>query len=462
MNNKLNLSALLIILSISNCNSSEKNGEEVAHGTIVITAPTEVVQGKIDGIFYGCGFDKEQKFESVPISLPGRRELNQIHSILNFSGLSTNFEIFSAPIQNAMATVIDGKRYILYDPKLLQFTDMTSGSYWSSMSILAHEIGHHLSGHTISNSGSKLSNELEADVFSGFVLYKLGATLDQASAAIRTLGSELDTKTHPAKAKRLVSIEKGWRKAYSQRYQSALPPTPTDDNSWNVNCGSSTFDPDILIGGALLSNENSQNDAPYDDNVIMEGIIVDIAKLDKELAKYYGFLENDFEYDYNLILTIELTKVIGEKRGSMDIKPGNRLQFHALHTCYISNVFQSCFNSLITPGRKIRFKSYSYRRGVSERLFFVKKLDRDGSSGDFNSPQKISSISDRSFFVVDSEKAYFHNQPIESSIRKAYLVHGESGSILKKSGNFIYVEYENAKGITSKGWILLSEVRLND
>lgn len=69
------------------------------------------------------------------------------------------------------------------------------------MSILAHEIGHHLLGHTISIGSSNPQDELEADKFSGFVLYKMGASLNDAVQAIQLLGSDTDSKTHPSKQK---------------------------------------------------------------------------------------------------------------------------------------------------------------------------------------------------------------------------------------------------------------------
>jgi hypothetical protein len=229
MHFKLTTKLLCIFLILYACNTSEKNGKKEASGKVELTVPTNNIQGKITGSFKGCGFDKEQQPNSITISLPGARELNQINAILQFSGLTTNFIVFSAPIQNAMATIIDGKRLILYDPNLLRSTDRNSGSYWSSMSILAHEIGHHLQGHTLSTSGSSISDELQADKYSGFVLYKLGASLAQSSAAMQTLASETDSKTHPAKYKRLQAIAQGWNEANAQRYSSAIPPPPNDD-----------------------------------------------------------------------------------------------------------------------------------------------------------------------------------------------------------------------------------------
>ena len=53
---------------------------------------------------------------------------------------------------------------------------------------------------------------MEADYSSGFYLAKMGATLEDAQSAIQTLKYEKATSTHPAKADRLIAIEKGFDK----------------------------------------------------------------------------------------------------------------------------------------------------------------------------------------------------------------------------------------------------------
>jgi len=463
MNFKHALWILFTVFILVACNSVGKNGEKGVPDKVEVIAPTNKNKGRINGSFKGCGFDKEQNPKSISISLPGNRELNQINSILKFSGLSSNFIVFSAPIGNALATIIDGKRYILYDPLLLQYTDISSGSYWSSMSILAHEIGHHLSGHTITPSGSSISNELEADKFSGFVLYKLGASIEQASAAMQTLASETDSETHPAKYKRLAMIRQGWVDANNQKFTSAIPPPPEDDISYNTECGTTAFDAELLIGGSTITYDNGAVDDLNSDDLYMEGIIINISKLDRELANFYGFLENDYEYDYNLVLTIELSDITGKNAGNINLRPGKRAEFYALQTCYITNAYKSCFNDLIVPGRKISFKSYDFRRGL-QRIYYVQKLNRDGSSvkTDFNPNElSITSPSTSGSFIVSTVRAYFHNTPNTSDRRNAYMVYGEQGTIIDQSSSFIYVEFVNPRGQKSRGWVLTSAVKLS-
>ncbi|MFL9845731.1 M48 family metalloprotease [Flavobacterium rhizosphaerae] len=103
-----------------------------------------------------------------------------VAEIMSVIGLKPNFELRVANVPNAAAVVIKNKRYILYNPKFMNQINKASGTNWAAISILAHEIGHHLNGHTLDNVGSRPQTELEADEFSGFVLRKMGATLPDA------------------------------------------------------------------------------------------------------------------------------------------------------------------------------------------------------------------------------------------------------------------------------------------
>lgn len=136
--------------------------------------------------------------------------------IIEAVGLRTNFDIRPATIENAAAVVYGGKRYVLYNPTFINNLIKTTGTEWAAISVLAHEIGHHLNGHTISARGSQPDLELEADEFSGYVLRKMGAGLSEAQAAMQTLASNRASRTHPAKYDRLTAIAQGWNRADDQ------------------------------------------------------------------------------------------------------------------------------------------------------------------------------------------------------------------------------------------------------
>ncbi len=137
-----------------------------------------------------------------------------IDRILRPIGLLRNFKVVECSnTDNCFATVLKGQRFIVYDAAFMQGIEEETETDWSAISIMAHEVGHHLQGHTIDGRGEQPQKELEADKFSGFVLHQLGASLEESLVAVRKLGNTYATPTHPAKPIRIESIRKGWLEA---------------------------------------------------------------------------------------------------------------------------------------------------------------------------------------------------------------------------------------------------------
>ncbi|HEX6190793.1 MAG TPA: hypothetical protein VFZ42_00445, partial [Chitinophagaceae bacterium] len=150
--------------------------------------------------------------------------------ILKAADKKANFLVAEAKVPNAMAVLTNGKRYILYNPGFIERLTNVTGTPWAGISVLAHEIGHHLKTHTENGKTIPMATELEADEFSGYVLRKLGATLEEAQAAMKTLASERATRTHPGRDDRLTSIAEGWEVANSEKGVVALQNPSTVPN----------------------------------------------------------------------------------------------------------------------------------------------------------------------------------------------------------------------------------------
>lgn len=91
---------------------------------------------------------------------------------------------------------------------------------WFAVDVVAHELGHHLNGHTLSGYGSRPDKELEADG-TGFILQKLGATREEAKAMFSFL-NEMGPPTHPKRAQRYLAIERGWNEASKSGYANLV------------------------------------------------------------------------------------------------------------------------------------------------------------------------------------------------------------------------------------------------
>lgn len=163
---------------------------------------------------FSCGYEGEDILIEKGHSFSTNQEAIQVvNDIMNAVGLRANFKVQAAKVPNAAAIVMGDTRYVLYNPKFIQSIKRGTKTNWSAVSIMAHEIGHHLQGHTLKKTGSRPATELEADEFSGFVLRRMGASLKEAQAAMALLASPYGSATHPAKDKRLEYIAKGWKRA---------------------------------------------------------------------------------------------------------------------------------------------------------------------------------------------------------------------------------------------------------
>jgi hypothetical protein len=141
-------------------------------------------------------------------------------------------------INNAYATMINNFRWIVYDNDFLENLDTYAATKWASISVLAHEMGHHYYNHVIKNQGSTIPGEIEADKFSGYVMHRLGATLEQSKAAMEKIGSDRASATHPAKQNRLAAIEEGWNMAKAQLGNNTSGGGNSGGNQGGTNPGS--------------------------------------------------------------------------------------------------------------------------------------------------------------------------------------------------------------------------------
>ena len=172
--------------------------------------------------FAFAGFSRSQPLQLKNIPIHGytdsaAADANHAHEmlaqIMEVVGLSPNFELKEAKVDNVEASISRRKRYILYNPDYINWINNVTHDKWAAMVLLAHEVGHHLNGHTIKKGGSTPRLELEADEFAGFVLYKLGASLDQAQEVMKHIAKTKASPTHPSRASRMLAIENGWNKA---------------------------------------------------------------------------------------------------------------------------------------------------------------------------------------------------------------------------------------------------------
>jgi hypothetical protein len=157
-----------------------------------------------------CSYFGETLPETLTTFSADQEAEDIIKAIIRASGLIPNFVVRAGGVLNAAAVIRKEKRFIIYNQNFVRNLTQKTGSRWATISVMAHEIGHHLNGHTLLPGGSRQRLELEADYYSGFILQRMGAAVSDARQAIELLGLPTATATHPARHDRLAAITNGW------------------------------------------------------------------------------------------------------------------------------------------------------------------------------------------------------------------------------------------------------------
>lgn len=148
-------------------------------------------------------------------AVPNDEAKRYIDTIL-LVGILTGGEILlraADSVKNAIATEIEGKRYILYNPDFLRQFKQGGDARWKAYSVLAHEVGHHVSKHNFgeTNCGERKKMEREADEYSGKVLRGLCSTREQSLEMLKALPSNQPAGScYPSIVLRKKIVDQAW------------------------------------------------------------------------------------------------------------------------------------------------------------------------------------------------------------------------------------------------------------
>jgi hypothetical protein len=156
---------------------------------------------------------------------PDKDTKASVDRIMKYTGLKVNFELVAGNVPTALAAMDGQSRIILYNQSFMSKLAKDTGTDWAGISILAHEIGHHLSLHTFGVGGNRAEQELAADQFSGDILFKMGASIEQAQAAMQSR-PETRVPYYPKKSARLAAIVNGWTAAKDLASGNPITPPP--------------------------------------------------------------------------------------------------------------------------------------------------------------------------------------------------------------------------------------------
>ena len=132
-------------------------------------------------------------------------------NIIRETGLAQNFVVLPGDVTDVKSYIENNERILEYNPNFME--KLQEDSNWHGISVLARQIGHHLSNHELEVGQAGINEEIEADKYAGFVLFKMGASLDKAIHALEIVMKEDRIGKSVSRNARLVSLTKGWNNA---------------------------------------------------------------------------------------------------------------------------------------------------------------------------------------------------------------------------------------------------------
>ncbi len=173
---------------------------------------------------------------------------NMITQMLEKFGIRNRYIVMAcSQIENCQATLYDHKPYILYNPEFLnkvKHLNFSNASLpgaddkdWETLTIIAHELGHHINNHLILPlpNATEIDMELEADQTAGFIIYLMGGTLRQAQSVYYNSNVSIEGNyLYPPRKQRLSAVAKGWIDA-ANKYPNTIRVTHANPSTENTN-----------------------------------------------------------------------------------------------------------------------------------------------------------------------------------------------------------------------------------
>lgn len=243
---------------------------------------------------------------------------NSVNEILKTVGIqgiaNAKFKLHDCSgINNAVAKILKEKgedvRYVIYDPGFFQFMINETNNRWAPQFVLAHEIGHHISGHSLNDGSSNHQYELDADYFAGRALAMMGASLDDALSATHVL-SENATSSHPARADRQKEITRGWNSVENKARTITVRKQDIDEIGLtiveNARTGleAGTADPERLLAALTLARTNYYKGYTEEIRYLEAMCLSKIADDERAVNSYIDYLSIENLSDKSGIKTI--------------------------------------------------------------------------------------------------------------------------------------------------------------
>lgn len=177
---------------------------------------TEIRLGKT------CALEGTISLAPIKASYAASDVIEKLEQIADIAGFETNFMVYSTKTagMSVIASIneANNERIIIYNDAYRQKIAASRNLDWTTIFMIAHEVGHHLAGHTLGNDESKRrQEELSADYFAGFIMAHCYAEKSHVLEAINFLEENPTDGIHPPRIERENKILEGWAKGVKRR-----------------------------------------------------------------------------------------------------------------------------------------------------------------------------------------------------------------------------------------------------
>ncbi|MCT4077216.1 SH3 domain-containing protein [Elizabethkingia anophelis] len=104
------------------------------------------------------------------------------------------------------------------------------------------------------------------------------------------------------------------------------------------------------------------------------------------------------------------------------------------------------------------FNSYTEASQERERLLGINQDNRYVNNSRDNYPVNQMDTAASPYYTVIDPKAYFYKSPNRNSRKNSYLLYGAKIQVTEETNDFVYTIFTNTEGVTSKGWVLKSQL----
>ena len=160
-----------------------------------------------------CDYFSEKKGDQIYEFPADANAKELVRQILSAVESKANFELHASNVTTVTGGIAGETRIVLYN-QFLFGAENKGKMKWINLAILAHQIGHHINKHSFSkDTEQRKAMELEADRFSAYVLFKLGASAEQAAYALQTDEALSQPSNYPSRSNRVDAIIAVWHSA---------------------------------------------------------------------------------------------------------------------------------------------------------------------------------------------------------------------------------------------------------